>query len=285
MRHRLLALFMALMGVSTLLVAAPTAQAAPAPAPSPGRYVALGDSYSSGAGLYPYSNTACYRSTLAYPNQLKGKMALTNATCSSATTATILNQLPPAPDPGVSKVTLTVGGNDLGFAAVLSDCVAHSAAPDGCSAATKAAVATKLESMSGKISAVVTAVRAKYPAATIYVGGYPAFFGDNLTTSCRVGTYLAVYPLTVKPADATWMNGVSASLNTRIQAGISASGVKNVRYANAAAPFDGHGLCDTSKAWINGARLLTPSTPWEGSFHPTLSGQAAYKSAFLKAGF
>jgi YVTN family beta-propeller protein len=126
-------------------------------------YVALGDSYSSGEGLEseatyyipPSNSDGCHRSTKAYPELLATRLGLTLKTfnkyqdgtqpfvaCSGATTgesadASFLNQGSgsvlsggdgepsqlDALSPSTKYVTLTVGGNDLGFATILGDCM------------------------------------------------------------------------------------------------------------------------------------------------------------------
>lgn len=90
------------------------------------RYVALGSSFASGSGIAPYDPAAparCQRSTQNYAHQLarKRNLALTDVTCGGATTAHILgpwNELPPQVDAlteDTALVTITIGGNDIGY--------------------------------------------------------------------------------------------------------------------------------------------------------------------------
>ena len=90
-------------------------------------YVALGDSYSSGTGLQAYRDTTtCYRSNLAWPVQLSNSIAakqgkavkFTFPACSGAKTADVrANQLSQVTSKA-DLVTMTIGGNDLGFSTV-----------------------------------------------------------------------------------------------------------------------------------------------------------------------
>jgi lysophospholipase L1-like esterase len=96
------------------------------PIPAGARYVALGSSFASGAGVVPYVSSAparCQRSQDNYAHQLarKRKLDLVDVSCGGATTAHLLgpwNELPPqleAVTPETALVTITVGGNDLGY--------------------------------------------------------------------------------------------------------------------------------------------------------------------------
>jgi lysophospholipase L1-like esterase len=90
------------------------------------RYVAMGSSFASGSGIAPYDPAAparCQRSAHSYARQLarKRNLVLTDVTCGGATTAHILgawNELPPQVDALTSDtalVTITIGGNDIGY--------------------------------------------------------------------------------------------------------------------------------------------------------------------------
>jgi hypothetical protein len=115
-----------------------------------GRYLSLGDSFSSGEGLGAYiagtdksGLNQCHRSLASYPVLLDGDAALGSATfgaCSGALArnfyesqypdqAPQLDFLGPAPGTGAvnhdtKTVTLTIGGNDVGFPDVLAACIA-----------------------------------------------------------------------------------------------------------------------------------------------------------------
>jgi len=65
-----------------------------APAMAGERYVALGDSYSSGTGTRTYFDSGCQRSVYAYPSLVDTQRANTDlvfAACSGAKTADVLN--------------------------------------------------------------------------------------------------------------------------------------------------------------------------------------------------
>jgi lysophospholipase L1-like esterase len=287
MRHRLVVLLTALLVVLGFVLSGTVAQAKPKPTPPPSTsagYVALGDSYASGAGLTPYSDSTCFRSaTQAYPSLLTGrKMTLTFTACSGATIPTMLaSQL--AVVPTASYVTVTIGGNDVGFREVLSDCI-DSPFTDGCSTTGMAAAEAAVTALPKTLIPALQEIQATYPNATVFVSGYPELFGD-LTGTCRVGTYAGWMPLEIGQEDGRWLNEMAGNLNAAIR---SASDTAGVRYADAQATFDGHGLCDTGTAWVNGPIItsLFPLTVSERSFHPTADGQKlGYRTAFVDAGF
>ncbi|MDH3039159.1 GDSL-type esterase/lipase family protein [Streptomyces sp. TRM75561] len=104
------------------LAAAAPATAAPRPA-TPLNYVALGDSYVSAPGVPDEIDAACARSSGNYPHLLAGKIKaqLTDVSCAGATTADLAAPQGTAPaqftalNRKTDLVTVTIGGNDIGF--------------------------------------------------------------------------------------------------------------------------------------------------------------------------
>src|SRR3954469_23170092 len=131
MRRTVTALATALLAVLLALVTALPAQAQGSPPTASSHpiktspYVALGDSYSSAAGVQPVvpgSPPACSRSLLNYPHDIAaatGAESFTDATCSGAKTSDFFASqtagVPPQLDAVTKKtklVTMTIGGND-----------------------------------------------------------------------------------------------------------------------------------------------------------------------------
>jgi len=97
---------------------------------SPALYVALGSSFAAGPGISPVVDVHAGRSGRNYPHVLAGLLGvqLTDATVSGATTSTILDtpqqtmtgvRIPPqlqSLPQTADLVTVTAGGNDLGYA-------------------------------------------------------------------------------------------------------------------------------------------------------------------------
>src|SRR5258708_30437888 len=92
--------------------------ATPALAGGPISYVALGASYSSGDGAGNYSDGSCLQSANAYPvlwhNAHGGSFV--NATCAGATTSDVISSQLGGLSASTTLVSITIGGNDVGFA-------------------------------------------------------------------------------------------------------------------------------------------------------------------------
>ena len=104
--------------------------------PSPMTYVALGDSYAAGEGTNDYfgetsiGEDSCHRSPLAYASLLGAVESANQFRACSGATINNLNNLykgePPQPvalSTNTDLVTLSVGGDDIGFSSVVQKCV------------------------------------------------------------------------------------------------------------------------------------------------------------------
>ena len=230
-------------------------------------YVALGDSFAAGTGDGSYgTSSTCYRSLYAYPvldSTASGtsKIDATFVACSGATTLAILGQLTSAGSVTAKYVTLTVGGNDAGFADAMKTCLGSG----DCSINTTftQGVTTKTREVTAKITATIAAIRAKYSTAQIVVTGYPKLFQlPETKSSCSVGTFM-----TMTKNETAFLDQAATNLNTAIQAGLPS----DVAWVDPVATFTGHGVC-TSSSWINAVSLFNTT----GAFHPNKTGQGAY---------
>jgi lysophospholipase L1-like esterase len=253
-----------------VLIAALGLLAVPLPAhAAPRTLVALGDSYASGVGSFVYydDGTDCYRSPFAYPSLLAGAtgLRLTLAACSGATTADVLDHQVDLVTPGTDYVTITVGGNDVGFRDVVTTC----ALPGwlgNCTAVVNAG-RTRVRTVLGtQLDRVYAAVEAKAPGARVAVTGYPRLFNG---TDCN--------PLTFFTADELrQINAGTDDLNAVIKARAEAAGFTFVETRPA---FTGHAVCDRAP-WIN--NLIVPTV---NSFHPNIAGHYAYATLTAPALF
>jgi lysophospholipase L1-like esterase len=161
------------------------------------RYVALGDSYSSGEGLEPYlpgSDTdqdRCHRSDQAYANFVTTKH-LVFVACSGVTTAAYAKPGSEQPQSlaltrDTDLVTLTLGGNDLDWTGILLACgkiqvqIGHETVhetPDKCSTALEGAP-QRLDKAVVELATIYPDVRRAAPRAVIRVLGYPPLFPDR----------------------------------------------------------------------------------------------------------
>lgn len=286
---------------------------APTPTPTvvPSGYTALGDSYSSGDGVGQYqpgsavTGDECNRSSLAYPplaDQSKQLGKLTFVACAGAVTSDLTSPNHDRNTDPVSRVvepaqiasipvhtktvTLTIGGNDAGFASVLTSCVRGNVGPinvfpnffesfGGChaNAALNRAVMTRLQALAGKaqvktpegtaiipITDLLVRIHQRAPQAHIYLLGYPALFGAA-KKSCHVGDVKVLHVplvgnvhagLTVSAADVAWLNEIAGQLNGVLRAAVATAASKDVSatFVDVSVKFAGHRLCDSGASWI-----------------------------------
>jgi lysophospholipase L1-like esterase len=242
--------------------------AAPASAAPAGvRYIALGDSYSSGlgAGFMISSSGACDRSTKAYSrlwDLAHHPAAYRSVACAGATTTTVISGQLSALSAATTLASITVGGNDVGFAATIKTCVLHPGSQ--CAAAIKAARAKISAQLPGRLNNVLRDITGAAPNARVVVLGYP-----DLYDSSR-------FCLGLSTADRTDLNQAATQLDATIKA---AAGRAGDTFADPRAAFAGHSICDTSP-WLHAVSIMYISQ----SFHPTATGQAdGYLPAFSRA--
>jgi lysophospholipase L1-like esterase len=239
------------------LVPALSAQTvAHAAAPS---YVALGDSYSSGTGTRDYidDGTSCQRSTYAYPSLIAAARgyALNFRACSGAKVADVTNTQLSALSVQTSYVTVSVGGNDAGFADVLTECAMPWWAGD-CDGAIDQAQAFINNTLPGRLSSLYASIRSKAPSAKLVVVGYPRIFNGE---DCNAGTWFS-------PEEEARLNQTADLLNGKTSAEAT---TKGFTFADPTSRFVGHAVCDDVE-WINGL-----SNPVSESYHPNKPGQSS----------
>ena len=239
-------------------------------------YVALGDSFAAGTGDGTYGTSgSCYRSLYAYPvvdSTASGtsKIDATFVACSGATTGGIGSQLTAAGAVNAAYVTLTVGGNDAGFADAMKTCLGSGDCTTN--ATFTQSVAAKTAAVTDKIAANITAIRARYSGAQIVVTGYPKLFQiASGKSSCAVGSLM-----TMTKNETNFLDQAAVNLNEAIKAGLPTDDSK-VAFVDPVGTFGAHGLC-TSSSWINSVNVFNLT----GAFHPNKTGQNAY--ATLVAG-
>ncbi len=228
---------------------------------------------------------------------------LVSAACSGAVTGDVLGTQVSALRDTTRTVTLTVGGNDAGFAAVVAACLSspeprlRAVLDQGASwrAATKAGAQGRIAFLGGPAAApqgrsvplvrVLAEVARRSPDAEILVTGYPRLLGTRPTAQGHRAS--DVLPLFVSDQDAAWLATQSEALDAAIASGVErarTSGVR-ARYVDVSRTFEGHGLSDRHPAWVNGVVLaaLGSLVPDSSSFHLTAEGSAAYAAALASA--
>lgn len=225
------------------------------------RYVALGDSYSAGTGTRTYTNETCARSNTAYPSLLaaaRPNTALTFVACNGATTADVLANQISSVTSGTKLVSISIGGNDAGFADVITEC-ALPAWASNCAAKVTTAQNYIRNTLPAKLNAVYAQIKSRAPSAKVAVLGYPRIFNGE---DCQAATFFS-------PDDITRLNATADLMRTTIRARAQAYGFS---FGDVIPAFVGHAVCD-SPAWLNGL-----SSPIRESYHPNVAG---HRSGYL----
>ncbi|MEU8522554.1 SGNH/GDSL hydrolase family protein [Streptomyces sp. NPDC048577] len=231
-------------------------------------YVALGDSYSSGvgAGSYDGASGSCKRSTRAFPvlwANANAPASFAFTACSGARTGDVTSsQLGPL-SAATDLVSISIGGNDAGFADVMTTCVLQSEST--CINRVNQAKSYVDTTLPGKLDSVYSAIRSKAPAARVVVLGYPRFY--KLGGSCIAG-------LSEKERSA--INNAADYLNAATAKRAADHGYT---FASVVPAFTGHEICSGS-AWLHSLNWLNIGE----SYHPTASGQSGgYLPTFRNA--
>lgn len=221
-----------------------------------GAYTALGDSYSSGVGTRTYypDSGSCHRGPGAYPVRVAARLGapLTFAACSGARVPDVLNQLGSL-DASTAYVTVSVGGNDAGFADVITRCALPW--PWTCTADIAAADHHIRTALPGALDDLYTRIRTRAPNALVVVVGYPRLFNGE---ECNLGARIS-------PSEQASLNATADLLATTIAGRAAAHGF---RFADVRPAFTRHAICDDVE-WLNGL-----SNPVLESYHPNAAGHA-----------
>ena len=238
--------------------AAPAAAAPHAPHRVP-VYVALGDSYSAGTGTGRYlaDGTACERSSAAFPALVAAQAGyrLVQRACAGALTADVARTQLWALGPATARVTVTAGGNDIGFAHVVRVCAEPAWAAD-CDGAVDAADAVIARQLPGRLRGLYARIRTRAPHARVVVVGYPRLFDG---VDCNAGTFFSRHEM-------ARLNAAADALDARTAAAARSAGFA---FVDPRAAFTHHAVCDRPE-WLNGL-----SHPVGESYHPNRLGHAA----------
>ncbi|ADD44150.1 SGNH/GDSL hydrolase family protein [Stackebrandtia nassauensis] len=271
-----------ILAVSTVAAAAVALLSTPAHAVDTSRYVALGDSFTSGPlNTLPVGEPiGCFRSGKNYPSVVSEQLDVaefTDVSCGGATTEHMLNpQNTPigtnnpqldALSADTTLVTLGIGGNDIGFGfgEIILACVSGGALdPFGTPCQDKYVndgkdeLRERIAATRSKVDAVLDQIATRSPEATVVVVGYPAVL------PAEKGCWPKV---TIAKKDVPYLDSVQQDLNAMLGEAASAAGaLYAVNYER------GHDVCsDRSDRWVEGIIPTKPAAP----VHPNADGSAA----------
>ena len=190
-------------------------------------------------------------------------------------------------DPETTLVTISIGGNDAGFADIAQGCLdVTTHCTDAAFRLTRShdspvtsAIPSTLVDQTSLVSyepQLITALRyhladvyqqihLQAPNARILVVGYPHLF--DVTAGAGCDGYVSDVQ--------AWMNTMADDLKAAINSAIgdlrTAAPTAKISFVDPTAGFTGHGVC-AGTPWITSLNLINENT----SLHPTSSGQVEY---------
>ncbi|PZF06934.1 hypothetical protein DEI98_17045 [Curtobacterium sp. MCLR17_034] len=286
-------------------------------------YVALGDSYAGGFGVAPYGSgpaAGCFQSTTDYPHQVAASLGLQldDRACAGATTGNISrvaqktgagSATAPVQADALSKdtdvVTVSIGGNDLGFSGVIANCVAldkagpvfseiHGKTYDHCKdyyapvvhGVTRDRLASRIRTVvAPRLAATFRVIAQRAPQAKVFVVGYPMLapgaaqapkgcFSSLLGDSGLEPPFPQnAFPFTA--TDTAYFHRTQNALDAAVKAAAKARGFTYVSTLQGSAA---HTPCAASgSAWMAGLTLTdrgtaANSTPLAGTKYSILFG-------------
>lgn len=265
---------------------------APAGAQAPGRYVALGDSFTAGP-LIPNQSLqplGCLRSDQNYPHEVQRALGFgqfADVSCSGADTDDMTSEhgVFPGPNPpqfnaltaDTTVVTLGIGGNDIGFGSIIENCVSLSPFGSPCrdryTSGGVDQLAQRIAATAPDIAATIQGIRARSPQADIYVVGYPTIVPDS-GSGCWPS-------LPIAWSDVGYIRSTHKALNAMLAQQAQANGAT---YVDVYTPSIGRDACRSS-----GTRWVEPLIPGNAAapLHPNargMDGMAAAVTAAIRAG-
>jgi hypothetical protein len=148
-----------------------------------------------------------------------------------------------------------VGGNDAGFADVLTECALPGWASN-CNGAINGAQNIINNTLPNRLSTLYAGIRSRATVAKVVVVGYPRIF---MGEDCNAFTWFS-------PAEETRLNQTADLLNSKLSA---AAGAQGFSFADPTSRFIGHAVCDNPE-WLNGL-----SNPISESYHPNRTGHSS----------
>jgi lysophospholipase L1-like esterase len=251
------------------------------------QYVALGDSYTAGPLIpNPVLPIGCLKSSNNYPRTTAPRIGQTlkDASCSGAKTTHMTSPQDielDGPNPpqfnslssATRTVSITIGGNDIGFSSIAQDCITWNPFSSPCK---KKYIVNGVDTISQRIAAaapsvdaVLDGIRARSPLARVFVLNYPAIFPE---------TGSGCFPqMPISFSDVPYLRSKQQELNAMVASQAAANGARLVNWYAASI---GRDACKGS-----GTRWVEPLIPgnWAASIHPNRRGMDGAASALVAA--
>jgi lysophospholipase L1-like esterase len=238
-------------------------------------YVALGDSYAAGP-LIPnqIAPFGCLKSDHNYAHLAAPAIGLPlrDPTCSGAKTVDMTNpqqtELEANPpqldslDAETTVVSLTIGGNDIGFSEILRSCVTLNPFSTPCRSKYTSGgtdqLAERIAATAPKVAAVLQGIHARSPQARIFVVNYAAILPE---------TGYGCWPqMPLGFGDVPYLRAKEKELNAMLATQAAANGAALVDWYQASI---GHDACKgVLTRWVEPLVPVNPAAP----VHPNLAG-------------
>jgi PKD domain/Bacterial Ig domain/Carboxypeptidase regulatory-like domain len=284
------------------------------------RYVALGDSFSSGEGNPPFEDgtdvegeDTCHRSSVAYPHLLAQGLPDSWApmifrACSGAKIEDVLHgdqggfhfkgedEGPQIKylDHGVQLVTLSIGGNNAHFKEILEQCIGAGAVSELASVGLNRVSQIPIGKLAREFipackpfwaHRVDTAIKALEQQLPVLYEKVKSEIDKN--GKVIILPYPQLFPggrsecWGMAPSDVAWLHDVEERANEAIRK--AAFGRATV--ADLGDRFAGHDVCTLGDRWFNGPMVYyrNGGVHFEYSFHPNQAGQEALADAANEA--
>jgi lysophospholipase L1-like esterase len=249
--------------------------------------VGLGDSYAAGP-LIPNQSLnplGCLRSDKNYAHLAAAQLgkSLSDVSCSGATTEdmTAAQDVTPGPNPpqfnalsaSTETVTLSIGGNDIGFTSIIENCAAPTPFGHPCrdkyDNGSGDQLAARIDATAPKVAAVLQGIRQRSPSARILVIAYEPILPET-GSGCWPQVPLAW-------ADVPYLRATEKRLNTMLANVAAANGA---RYVDTYTAAIGHDACKSSSV-----RWVEPLIPGNTAapFHPNARGMAGVTPTVVAA--
>jgi hypothetical protein len=258
------------------LLAALVALAAPATASAD--YVALGDSYTAGPliplQIQPFG---CLKSNNNYAHVAQRTMEFRefrDPSCSGAETEDMTQPQNVSPDgpnppqfdslqPNTKLVTITIGGNDIGFSSIAEDCFTFQREGSPCRDQYvqngRDEISERIQATAPKVAAVFQGIHKRSRRARVFVLTYAAIFPEEGDFGC--------WPqMPVADGDIVYLREKQKELNAMLVTQAAANGVGVIDWYEASI---GHDACKPP-----GIRWVEPAVPANAAapVHPNLLG-------------
>src|SRR5215210_1883411 len=261
-----------------LLAALAAALALAGPAAAASRYVSLGDSYAAGplipVQLPPFG---CLKSSNDYGHLTQQQLRFPEYRDPSCSGAKTNHMTPPqfvSLTADTAMVTLTIGGNDIGFSSIAQDCFvtqpsAGSPCKDKYTAGGQDQISQRIADTAPKVAGVLAGIAARSPQAKTYVVNYSAIFPHE-GPGC--------YPqMPVAEGDVPWLRAKQEELNAMLATQATANGA---RLVDVYAASRGHDACSLPGfRWVEPVTPASPAAP----VHPNLIGMKAMAALIVAA--